>query len=264
MKIFCTLVNLCAASLLLFVPPSGAEVIYLKDGSILKADITGRSRKSIWISNAGGSTAIKIKNIKRIENSDGSISKYDYSSLGSLIEEMVSRHNYKKAEEACSILLESFPDDVTIRYLRAMLSQKNGDFSRAIEDYNFLIKKRLGDDKIFNNLGVIYAKLKEHKLAQESFARAIAYNSGMVEAHNNLADLALQINDYDRAITEYSWVLEKEPKNITALYNLGLAYMSSGDSLGAQAQWQKAFAINPENADVKSALAKLEASTRSK
>lgn len=240
--------------LLLNLSICNAEKIYCKDGKVINANILYYRRGSIWVELSSGALGINIKDIDRIENDDGSISKYDYKSLASAVQDVIAGQKYNEAARLCSLLLESFPEDTQIHYLRGLLNQKIGNFEQATEDYNFLIQRRVADAPIFNNLGAIYANKKESQEAKVLFIKVTGENPDIVEAHNNLAILSLQIKDYARAIDEYNKVIEKEPDNVKALYNLGVAYMNSEDYAKAKEQWEKILAIKPGDADAKNAL----------
>jgi Flp pilus assembly protein TadD len=195
-----------------------------------------------------------MQDISRIENDDGTISKYGYNFVSGAIPDLIAQHNYTEAARLCGLLLNASPDNVRIRYLRGLLNQKTGELEQAAQDYDFLIKRGVADAEILNNAGTIYANNKDFEKAEGFFIAAIKKNPGMIEAHNNLADLFLQTEDYSRAIEEYNKVTQKEPENTRALYNLGIAYMKSGKHLIAKEQWEKVLAIKPEDGEAKKAL----------
>ena len=251
MKKFFILLNVLVFIFLIIPPLCNAEKIYYKDGEIVYGKILYRSKGSVWIKHKLGSIGIDLQSIDRIENDDGSISKYDYESLVNMIQNYIRQKKYNKAVELCSLLLESFPDSAQIRYLRSSLNQKIGNFEQAIEDYNFLIKHEVADAKILNNLGAIYANDKEYREAMDLFIMATGDNPDIVEAHNNLAELLLQTKDYNRAIDEYKKVIDIEPDNVITLHNLGIAYMNIGDYKKAEEQWKKIIAIRPHDGDAK-------------
>lgn len=251
------LLTLLSALMVIFlIDPSQckAEKIYCKDGKIVSGSIIYRSRNSVWIKYGPGSIGVATQSIDRIENEDGSISKYDYESACNLIQNYIKEDNYNKAIKLCSDLLGSFPDDAQLRYLRAIVSQGLGNPEDAIEDYNFLIEHGIADAEIFNNLGAIYAYDKEYKKASDSFSEAIAKDPYMLEAYYNLAQLSMQTEDYGRAIDEYRKVIHEAPEDAEALHNLGIAYMGNGDYLNAKKQWNHILTIKPDDAKAKKAL----------
>lgn len=245
---------------ILLLTPSlcDAEKIYCKDGRVVQAVILFRSKHSVWFEqkfgDRSGSIGISVNDIDRIENDDGSISKYDYKSLYEKSRDHIRQRNYKEAARLYELLLESFPDSIQMHHLCALLNHKIGRLDEAIKDYKFCIRGGVTDVKVFNNLGVIYAKKKEYKEAIEWFSRAIEENSYTIEVHSNLAEVFMQTEDYNRAIYEYKKIIESVPDNAEALYNLGIAYMNEGDYTKAREQWERVLAIRPEDNDAKNAL----------
>lgn len=195
---------------------------------------------------------------KSAESDKDAAPKYNYELQLTLIREYIKREDYHAAIELCNRLISTFSDNSQIRYLRGILNQKAGNLENAIADYNFLIDSRIADAKIFNNLGIIYTGRKEYEKAAQLFVKAITANSQLTEAHENLAELSAETKDYSRAIDEYERVVELEPYNTRALYNLGIVYGYIGDYTKAKARWMKALAISSEDKDVKNALEKLE------
>ena len=238
-----------------------AEKIYCKDGKILNEKINYRNRGIVWVQKSGGSVGINVDDIEKIENDDGSVSKYDYKAMGRAIQASLKGGKYSEAIWLCSKLLESV-DSIQLHYLRGILSQKTGDLKKAEEDYAFLVKNKVADAAILNNLGTIYANDKKYQEAVDLFLKAVSENPDMVEVHDNLAAVSLQTKDYNRAMDEYERGLEREPANITALYNLGIIYMSKGDSKKAKELWEKALSVRPEDADTEKALEYLKAKNK--
>lgn len=82
-----------------------AEKIYMKDGRVLKEDINYRNRGVVWIRKSIGSIGINVKDIDRIENNDGSVSKYDYRALGSLVQKSIRDSRYGDAVFVCDMCI---------------------------------------------------------------------------------------------------------------------------------------------------------------
>jgi tetratricopeptide (TPR) repeat protein len=231
-----------------------AEKIYRKDGQILEGAIVNRTKDSVWIKHGLGSVGISLDDVEKILDDDGSVSKYDLKTLADSIAACVQKKDYKKALMMSDKLLEWFPEDKRIRYLRAGLNQMTGNYKEAIADYEFLIQNNAADAKVYNDLGSIYAKQNDDKKAVELFNRSVKEDPDLIQPHNNLAELFLRSKDYTRAIEEYNAVLSLEPKNVKALYNLGVVYLDKGDYSKANEQWGKAILIDPEDHESKNAL----------
>jgi len=234
-----------------------AENIYYKDGRVIEAQIVERIKDTIWIQYEKGAVGLDAKEINKITNNNGSISKYGVGYLVDQIHELVKVKNYIEAEKSCSLLLKSFPDNANIRYLRAMLNQKLVNASKAITDYEFLVSHKSADEAIFNNFGTIEANLKKYDDAADLFYKAINRNPQSAEFHNNLAELFMSLKNYDRAIEEYNKVLKLEPDNLVALFNMGVIFSEKGDYLNAGKQWQSVLDKKPGDTDARKALLSL-------
>jgi tetratricopeptide (TPR) repeat protein len=245
---------LILAGLMLASRASRAEKIYYTDGTSAAEQVIGRDKNSVWVKRPSNDIAITLERIEKIQNDDGSVSKYDYGTILKTIEEKVKAGNYNEAADLCDLLLQSFPKSNEVHYLCAVLNQKAGRFPKTAEDYKFIIDNQVGDANVFNNLGAIYASDKDNQRAMEMFKKAAEKNGDMPEVHYNLAFLYLQSKDYTGAIDEYNKVLVKEPDNTTALYNLGVAYALKGDYAGARDQFQKVLAINKADESAQKAL----------
>lgn len=209
--------------LFLYAPASYAEMIYMKDGRIFKEKIAYRSRGVVWIQGHGGNIGLNIKDIEKILDSGGAVSKYDYAAIVVLMQDAVKRADYLEAEHLCGILLEAIPDNVQLRYLRGMLNQKMGNVGKTRQDYNYLVSNNMADANILNNLGVVYATDKQYKEAEDLFIK----------------------------------VLEREPDNTNALFNLGVLYMNEGDYAKAKELMSKVLAMSLQDEDARKALESL-------
>jgi tetratricopeptide (TPR) repeat protein len=239
-----------------------AENIYYKSGKVVKKEITSRTKGTIWVSRGDGVAAgISTKNISRIENSDGSVSKYDYEALEKLLNNAIANSQHAEAARLCGVFLEGSPGYARIRYLRAVLNHKLGNLEETARDYDFLIDHMAADSEVLNNRGIISAEGQNYDEAAGFFLEAINKNPGIAELHNNLANVYMQKNSHAKAVNEYKKVIELEPDNIKAMNNLGAAYYMLGDSKNAQEQWKKVLLIKPDDAQAKKALSMIDVST---
>lgn len=224
-----------------------AEKIYCIDGSVIDADVLYLNRGTLWIKSEMGSMGISLDRIERIDNDDGTISKFDFHSLLSKGQALLGQRRYPEALKLYEVLLESFPEDTRLHYLRALLSHRSGNLQEALQDYRFLVRHDAADASVFNNGGAILAGIKDYNEALVWFRKAVAASPGLGEAHNNLAQLLLELKRYDEAIAEFLKVIEIEPNNADALYNLGVAYLNQGDAQKAREQWEKVLIFRPDD-----------------
>jgi tetratricopeptide (TPR) repeat protein len=192
--------------------------------------------------------------ISRIEDDDGTISKFDYEAISSLIRRLIEQKLYSRAAELCDRLVQLFPEYASGRALRAALNQKLNNNNAAAKDYDYLIEHDMADAMIYNDRGAIFAAEKAFTRAKECFLEAVKRAPEMSAAHQNLADTYMQLKDFSMAIAVYEKMLELEWSNSAAMYNLGVAYQYIGEAAKARSAWEKVLSINPQDLDAQLAL----------
>lgn len=92
------------------------------------------------------------------------------------------------------------------------------------------------------------AQLEREKGAMDDAAGhlrdAIKSEPANQDAHLELGRLLYERNDVSGAIAETEKVLELNPKQVDALYNLGAIYANLGNTDRARSYWQKAVAVD--------------------
>ena len=245
-------------AVLLLTAPCSAEKIFLKDGRTVYAKIISCDGTTLWTEQKYGDSTGKIgidrREIARIENDDGTISKYDYRTLLGELQEFIKKKEYEEALKRVRSLRDSFPDHDRIKQLFAFLSHKAGYHDEAIEGYMSLVQGGTVDPVIFNNLGALCAELRDYSAAIRWFKKALDEDPGMAESHTNLAHVYLELKQYDDAINEYRTAIRYDSDNVEALFNLGVAYKEKGDIAEARDAWKKVLSVNPDDKDAKKAL----------
>ena len=80
---------------------------------------------------------------------------------------------------------------------------RNGEYDRAIQDYDQSIKINPNYPKAFNNRGVAYQKKGEYERATKDFDEAIKLKPDYSIAFVNRAETYQKKGDYDRAAEDY-------------------------------------------------------------
>jgi len=76
----------------------------------------------------------------------------------------------------------------------------------------------------YNYLGLIYTRINQFPEAREAFTKSLAVKPDYIGARLNLAFLYSLMDRNEDAIKEYKSVLERDPENAEAHYNLGTIY----------------------------------------
>jgi uncharacterized protein (TIGR02145 family) len=127
----------------------------------------------------------------------------------------------------------------------------NGDYDRAIEDYNSALKIKPDYAEALNNRGVAYSNKGNHDRAIEDYNSALKIKPDDAKTFLNRGVAYDDKGNHDRAIEDYSSALKIKPDYVGALYNRGLAYGLKGELNRAIADWEAVLRLDPNNANAK-------------
>ena len=110
-------------------------------------------------------------------------------------------------------------------------------------------KKYIVDVNTYDNLGLLYSRLKKYLKAEEEFKRAIYLNPKFNKAYYNLGYLYFIQEKYDDTIEQWNTILEIEPdfpNKYIVLNNLGIVYQKKEMPDKALEYFLKALELVPE------------------
>lgn len=150
---------------------------------------------------------------------------------------------------------------------KAMELFKKGQYKECIDLFSSVLETEVDNSDIYNNMAVAYSCLGDFEHAESSFIKALELNPQMAQAYINLSDLYYKAGDiasaigtlqkgsyelednltiahllarvyiddqrWDDAINELERVLDGEPENYDAYYDLGHVLYELGDYEGA-------------------------------
>jgi Tfp pilus assembly protein PilF len=164
-----------------------------------------------------------------------------YVELG---EAWLNAGNPRQAVAAFEQALKRAPDSsVALVDLAGALTQ-SGQNARAIEVLKQGLAVGLSDPLLWYQLG-----LASHDSA--AFAKAVALDPDMAEAHNELGELLAGTGDLRKAESEFREALRIEPDMPTAQSNLAHALAARGNLPEAAWYFERAVRRAPKNADVR-------------
>ena len=155
----------------------------------------------------------------------------------------------KKISMLCLICILTFYSYSTIR--------QNDYWKDAVPFYERALKYSPQNDKIHNNLGLVYRQKGNIGKAEALYKKAIELNPRNVNAYNNLANLYQAIGNDEEAIDLYKKAIEINSNYAMAYYNLGLVYYNMGNKEEAKESYKKAIEINRDNPFAHNQLARL-------
>ena len=102
----------------------------------------------------------------------------------------------------------------------------------------------------FNSRGVAFGHQGEYDRAIEDFNQALQINPTFALAYNNRGLAYNAKGDPDRAIEDFSQAIKLNPRNFDTYYNRGLTYNAKGDFDHAIEDFSQAIKTNPMNAQI--------------
>ena len=102
------------------------------------------------------------------------------------------------------------------------------------------------DAKLLIQIGGIYNKAHQFKDAATYYQKALRVDPGNVEIRNEMASCLYYSGDVNGALAQLQQSLKTDPKNVNALFNLGMVrWKGQNDPQGAVAAWQQLLKANP-------------------
>lgn len=109
-----------------------------------------------------------------------------------------------------------------------------------------------------NNLGDLYGRRGDFKLAERHFMQAISLNQNYADAMHNLANTYFQTGKLDEAMEWYTKALKFKPSLWQSHQQLGSIYYQKGDKQKALAEFKKALGIIPTDQKLIEAVKRVE------
>lgn len=152
----------------------------------------------------------------------------------------------KELYDSIQISLGSSDDSVVEKSVANLLSQDQND-SRALNSlalyhlskerdhlakmiFKTMIEKDPQNPVVHNNLGALYTKIGEQRLAIESFRKAVSLNPNYALANANLGTIFAVGRDYSKARHFLEVAYRGGIKDLAVLNNYAVALMENGDS----------------------------------
>ena len=151
----------------------------------------------------------------------------------------------KNTKNSTNKKVNSFDKDKLIS--NAFSLHSSGKIKEASEIYNFLIKNKIHDPRIFINLGSIYYQLKQFDKAILFFDESIKKFPNSLEAYPNLASVLVAKGRSDIAKKILNKTIEINPNYLKPYSNLAAIHVGEGNFEKAEHFLRKSLNINPKD-----------------
>ena len=165
----------------------------------------------------------------------------------------------RKEQEAIAVLekiLTIEPTSTRAYFLLGRIYYLQGSFEASLSAYSKVHSlKPDGSPELWNNLGLLYAKMKRYDDAKDVYAKALSLRREYPQVHYNLGLLSLKQKELEKAQGHFEEAIRQRPDYHQAYYNLGLVFARQGENDKAIEAYQKVLTIKPDSVRVKLNLA---------
>jgi cellulose synthase operon protein C len=139
--------------------------------------------------------------------------------------------------------LQIAPDDTGLRLMQASILETTGEYDRAIEEYEALLKIDSGSLVVVNNLASL---LSDHRSDKASLDRAHAISGVLRKTQvpqfkDTLGWIHYRRGEYKAAIALLEEAVAELPDHAEVRFHLGMAHLAAGEPNRANEQFKKAI-----------------------
>ncbi len=127
------------------------------------------------------------------------------------------------------------------------LYSRQGNYEKAIEEFQTAIQLKPNYGDAYHNLGNVYYAIGEDKLAIENYQKAISLNPNLWQSYQNIAAILFKHQEYEAARENLEKAIAINPQNPELYTVLGIFYLSQDEKEMAKETFLKALQLDPEN-----------------
>jgi tetratricopeptide (TPR) repeat protein len=141
------------------------------------------------------------------------------------------------------------PADPKTYYSKGNELFEQGEYEKAIENYNKALLLNPAFSECYFNKGLCYYNLKNFDQSIAEYTKALEFDPQNPIIYNNRGDAYYRKQDFQNAILDYDKAISLNKEYLKAYYNRGLAYACLEEYDKAVEDFSKVIEINPEFAD---------------
>lgn len=154
------------------------------------------------------------------------------------------KEDYQAKEEGGSLNVEQKIEQL---FSWAEEFKKRGDLALAENKYIEIIGLNGKNLKAFKELGRLYFEKKQYEEAKQTFEHVLKLKEDDEDVYENLAQIARENGDLNKARDEYLKLINLNRKNAQTHFNLACVYQAMGKWPEAIRSLKKALKIEPAN-----------------
>jgi tetratricopeptide (TPR) repeat protein len=168
-----------------------------------------------------------------------------------IVDTMRQTHQLPQALDEVSSAVQKYPDDRSLRVLRAYVVGEMGQVEEAVKQLQALLKNTPADRELYLSIAQVYSQAKQFPPAEQAANKALAYSSDSDEQEYSrflLGSIYERERKYDLAEEQFKKVLAADPLNASAANYLGYMLADRGVRLDESLKYiQKAVDLEPNN-----------------
>lgn len=170
-------------------------------------------------------------------NPEGSLARHNLAALSA------RKGNLKEVEKLLTEAIQRNPEDAHFFVARAINYTAQGDFSKALLDYNAAIQLDINDAYSWMRRGLTKVSLKDLNGALADYTQSIKLKDDNALVWLHRGDLMMRLNKVKDAIEDYTLAITHLPDFGVAFYHRGMAKQKTGNAGEACADLKQAQAL---------------------
>jgi len=169
---------------------------------------------------------------------------------------LMKKNKTQKAIEMLERVLTIDPLNTKIHFLLGRLYYLQNNYEESLFNYNKV--KELSESpspELWNNLGLLYMKMKNIDKAKEVYAKALNIRKNYPEVYYNLGLLYLKSKNFEKAQMYFEKAISMRPEYPQAYYNLALIFAEEKQHEKAIESYIQVLKYNPNKVKAKLNLA---------
>lgn len=126
------------------------------------------------------------------------------------------------------------PNDVSAQYDLGSAYGSLGQFDKAAESFETVVKLDPKNVKGYSALGAAYFNLKRYDAAAKAFEKAAELKPDDIDKQYDLGNAYYKLEHYPEAVKAYETIIRLDSTFYDAYYNLGASYLMTGNRAGAE------------------------------
>ncbi|MDB4273925.1 tetratricopeptide repeat protein [Algibacter sp.] len=172
---------------------------------------------------------------------------FGFAQANKLFRQATRTNNLSEKISLLTQVIELEPRNLDAYFYRAIAKNDLGDYRGAIVDYSKIIVEEPDADTYFNRGNSRYS-LKDFTGAKEDYGKAFMLDENFIDALYSLACVKLDLEEYEKAIKDFTGVIKQVPDNYNTYMLRASAYKALEQFTNALNDYSMAILIEP-NAD---------------